>query len=82
MLSDDLFCKNFPPSLPASLQVALVVICLSTQEMQEVQGGFPDQVDPPEEGMPTGSNIFAWKIPLTEEPGRLQSVGPQRVGHH
>jgi len=29
----------------------------------------------------THSSIFAWKIPWTEEPGRLQSMGSQRVGH-
>ena len=34
-----------------------------------------------EEGMATHSSILAWKIPWTEEPSRLQSVGPQRVGH-
>ena len=34
-----------------------------------------------EEEMATGSSILAWKIPWREEPGRLQSVGPQRVGH-
>ena len=31
--------------------------------------------------MATHSSIFAWKIPWTEEPGRLWSMGPQRVGH-
>ena len=31
--------------------------------------------------MATDSGIFAWRIPWTEEPGRLQSVGSQRVGH-
>ena len=31
--------------------------------------------------MATHSSIFAWKIPWTEEPGRLQSMGLQRVGH-
>ena len=31
--------------------------------------------------MATCSSIFAWKIPRTEEPGGLQSTGPQRVGH-
>ena len=31
--------------------------------------------------MATYSNILAWKIPWTEEPGRLQSMGLQRVGH-
>ena len=36
---------------------------------------------PPEEEMEPRSNILAWKIPWTEEPGGLQSTGPQRVGH-
>ena len=34
-----------------------------------------------EEGMATYSSILAWRIPWTEEPGRLQSMGSQRVGH-
>ena len=37
--------------------------------------------DPPEEGMATHSSILAWRILWTEEPGRLQSMGSQRVGH-
>ena len=37
--------------------------------------------DPLEEGMATHSSILAWKIPWTEEPGGLQSLGLQRVGH-
>ena len=41
-----------------------------------------DWEDPLEEGMATHSNILVWKIPWTEEPGRLQSVGSQRVGRH
>jgi len=32
--------------------------------------------------MATHSGIFAWEIPWTEEPGRLQSMGSQRVGHN
>ena len=35
----------------------------------------------PEEGMATHSSIFVWRIPWTEEPGGLQSMGLQRVGH-
>ena len=35
----------------------------------------------PGEGMTTHSSILAWKIPWTEEPARLQSMGSQRVGH-
>ena len=38
--------------------------------------------DPLEEGMATHSSILAWRIPWTEEPGRLQSMGSQRVGHN
>ena len=37
--------------------------------------------DPLEEGMTTQSSILAWRIPLTEEPGGLQSVGLQRAGY-
>ena len=41
-----------------------------------------DQEDPLEKEMATLSSILAWKIPWTEEPGRLQSMGLQRVGHY
>ena len=37
--------------------------------------------DPLEEEMATHSSILAWRIPRTEEPGGLQSMGLQRVGH-
>ena len=37
--------------------------------------------DPLEKEMATLSNILAWRIPETEEPGGLQSLGSQRVGH-
>ena len=37
--------------------------------------------DPLEEEMATYSSILAWRIPGTEEPGSLQSMGSQRVGH-
>ena len=40
------------------------------------------QEDLLEKEMATHSSILAWKIPRTEEPGRLQSMGSQRVGHH
>ena len=38
--------------------------------------------DPLEEETPTRSSILAWRIPWTEEPGRLQSMMSQRVGHY
>ena len=37
--------------------------------------------DPPEKGMAAHSSTLAWRIPWTEEPGGLQSMGLQRVGH-
>ena len=44
-------------------------------------GSIPGLGKPLEEGMATHSSILAWKIPWTEEPGRLQSLGSQRVRH-
>ena len=44
-------------------------------------GSTPGQEDPLEEEMATHSNIVAWEIPWTEEPGRLQFMGLQRVRH-
>ena len=44
-------------------------------------GSIPGQEDPMEEGMATHSSIPAWRIPWTEEPGGLQSIGSHRVGH-
>ena len=49
------------------------------QETQETQVRSLGQEDALEEGMATHSSILAWKIPWTEEPGRLQSIGSQRV---
>ena len=49
--------------------------------MQETQVQSRSQEDPLEEEMATHSSIPAWRIPGTEEPGRLQSIVSQRVGH-
>ena len=49
--------------------------------MQETQVQCLGQKDPLEKGMVTHSSILAWKIPWTEEPGELQFMGSQRVGH-
>ena len=48
--------------------------------MQEMQVQSLDQGGPMEKAMATHSSNLAWKIPWTEEPGRLQSMGSQRVG--
>ena len=65
-------------------QVALVVKkihqpILKTQEMQVRPLG---QDDPLKQEMATLYSVLAWKIPWTEEPGRLESMGPQTVGHN
>ena len=51
------------------------------QEMKETVGLILGWEDLLKEGMATHSNILAWRIPWTEEPGGLQSMGSQRVGH-
>ena len=52
------------------------------QEPQETWVQFLGQEDPLEEGMANHSSILAWRIPWTEEPGGLQSIGYQRVGYN
>ena len=54
---------------------------LSVQETQETQVQSLGWEDPLEKGMATHSNILVWRIPWTEEPGGLQSIGSQRVRH-
>ena len=49
--------------------------------LQEMQVQFLAQEDPLEVEMEIHSSILAWEIPWTEETGRLQSMGLQRVGH-
>ena len=49
--------------------------------MQETGAQSLGQDDPLEEKMATHSSILAWRIPWTEEPGGLKSMGSQRVGH-
>ena len=52
------------------------------QETQETLVQSLGGEDPLEEGMATHSSILAYRIPWTEEPGGLQSIGSQRVGHN
>ena len=65
---------KFASSLPGQM-----VKHLSTMRETRVQSlGWED---PLEKEMAIHSSTIAWKIPWTEEPGRLQSMGSQRVGH-
>ena len=58
--------------------VAQMIKCLPA--MQETGVQSLGQEDPLEKEMATHSRILAWEIPWTEERGRLQSMGSQRVG--
>ena len=49
--------------------------------MQEMRVQSLGREDPTEEGMTTHSSIFAWRIPLIEEPDGLQSMGSESVWH-
>ena len=53
---------------------------LSTVQETQVRSLGPE--DPMEKEMAIHSSTIAWKNPWTEEPGRLQSMGSQRVGHN
>ena len=63
----------------ASLVAQTVKNPPATQETQVQSLGWED---PLEKDMATDSSILAWEIPWTEEPGRLQSTGWQRVRHN
>ena len=66
-------------SKPLASLVAQMVKSLPA--MQETQVQSLGQEDPLEKGMTTHSSIPAWRIPWTEEPGGLQSMGSQSVRH-
>ena len=53
----------------------------AVQEQQKMWVGSLGQEDPLEEGMATHSSFPSWRIPWTEEPGMLQSIGSKRVKH-
>ena len=70
--------NNYAPIKQTSL-VAQMVKHLPTMRETWIQSlGWEDLL---EKEMTTHSSILAWKMPWTEEPGRLQSMGLQRVGH-
>ena len=50
--------------------------------MKETWVQFLNWEDPLEKGMATHFSVLSWRIPWTEEPGGLQSMGSQRVGHN
>ena len=56
-------------------------IGMPMQEMQDMWVQSLGLEDPLGEEMATHCSVLAWRIPWTEEPGGLQSEGPQRIGH-
>ena len=62
----------------SSLRASLIAQLVNhLPAMQETQVRFLDREDPLEKEMATHSSVLAWRIPWTEEPGRLQSMGLQ-----
>ena len=72
--SVDYYCATTGASLVAQMVMNLPA-------MQETWVRTLGQEDPLEKEMATHSSILAWRIPWTAEPGGLQSMGSQRVGH-
>ena len=72
----------FPHCSPLRVEAMLLVAqMIKTACSVGDLGSIPGLGRSPSEGMATHSNICAWRIPWTEEPGGLQSMGSQRVGH-
>ena len=77
------FCVNVSNNLSFLLEASQVAQQVKNpsvmQEMQETRVQSLGQEDPLEKGMAAHSSILVWRIPWTEEPGRLQSTGSQGV---
>ena len=82
------FFFNIPTNIPFHICTtgfpsgSVVKNLPAMQEPQEAQVQSLGLEDPLEEGMATHSSILAWRIPWTEEPGGLQSIGSQTVRHN
>ena len=70
-----------PITINRDFQGLVVKNLPAMQETQEMRIQPQDWEDPLKEEMTTHSSILAWTIPWTEDPGELQSVRSQRVGH-
>ena len=74
--------KPWNQSLKEIICTPIVQMVKRLRTMWETQVQSLGWKDPLEKEMATQSSILAWKIPWTEEPGRLQSMGSQRVRHN
>ena len=68
--------------IPIILRAAMAQMVKNPPAMQETRVRFLGWEDSLEKGLVTRSSILAWKIPWTEEPGGLRSIGLQRVRHN
>ena len=71
----------FPANLKSFRASLVAQTVKNLPSMQETQAQSRGWEDPLEKGMATHSSILAWRISWTDEPGGLQSMGSQRVGH-
>ena len=76
--TDDFYNLIYFYIIWASLVAQTIKNLLAVPEIMVCSLGWED---PLEKGMATHSSILAWRITWTEEPGRLQSIGSQRVRH-
>ena len=63
-------------------KASLIAQLIKNLPAMQTRVRFLGREDPLEKGMATHSSILAWRIPWTEEHGRLQTMGSQRVGHY
>ena len=81
-IAEEYFPSNFIISSYTTARASLVAQRVKhLPAMQETRVQSLGQEDPLEKEMAPHSSILAWRIPWTEEPGGLQSMGSQRVGH-
>ena len=73
--------RTWQPTSVLLLASLLAQMVKNLPAMQQTEVRSLDQKDLLEQEMATHSSILAWRIPWTEEPGRPQSTGSQRVGH-
>ena len=72
--------EDLKPAWASQVTQAVKTPPANAGDLRDV-GSIPESVRSPEEGMEAHSSILAWRIPWTEKPGGLQSMGSQRVGH-
>ena len=82
MTNDDyLSLQNFIYAYEERWTFLVAQILKNLPAMEDIWVQSPSQEDFLERVIATHSSILAWRIPWTEEPGELQSMGSQRVGH-